>query len=1054
MKYPRIYSLSTVGLLKHYNQDYLIHPERTDFTGSNGVGKSIIADILQLIFISDDKLIEFGTDGLKKELRQIYTLPLNINEGYAFLNIEIQENLFVTIGVSIPNSKSKRIKPFVILKDTDLNKNIADLMFSREQLPTSKDFIKENKFLAMDELSKHVRSKLSLYLRHFTYKEEKDEYYAFLYNKEILPINLSIENNLKAFAKIIQSFSKAKSLGLKSSKSLQEFLFEDSEKEYEQSFSLHKAHLEKLVNDFKRLEAFIKDLESKQEALSRLKSIEDLKKPAQEAYLKTDVLFAFQQMQEAINLLTAQREELNKFEAEEKELIAKIPKLKAVNIKTEETVSNCKSGLDNLKEYKTLLNQIADIRIEIKNILDANAPEIVEPISIELEIAEFSTSEIVKRINEFRFLFEKYKSVAAIKEKVSAQKNAIEQHKQSVAKEIDSIQELIGLMDLNKKNTLFSKALENAKELSEGQEAVLFELMNVHWDKPVNPKTGDRFTLSASLLDEENIEENSSSNGYWLKSGDLNLFIPKLNRKQLFDDPNRLKQAIESRKQELTATLNNKRAELREIDKFEQGILFEDSKITLNYALDQNLKDYTAYQKYEKTAKIIQNIGKKIEGLESGIKTLELEMAGLRSSLKFNTENLDIGTLIKEEENRLAIKEKRAKNISAALVKCETHYKTLTETIIPGKDKQVTQTREEAEKKRSVFTNKDSQAKDQIPGIDVELNTRDLIDEERVKNLEGVYRSSKENYITEFKSIVARFEETTGRKNSEINEQIDSQVYIFQILEKILLGPKIKYLDSIADELREANRSRLIMAEAIHETMLKIFIHTKNKYEEYRTIIRDLNTFFKGKKISGNYYFQVDFVPHKEFKIDWINSLQGQSQTVYKQGELPFGDAVESFVEEFFKKANNYRKRVRFLDLLDPKSYFILETSLTDENKNEISGSTGETYAAIVLLGIGRLSKVQSSDRKGIKFIILEETANLDNTNFSTFPDIAEEFGYQLFTMTPKPYGSDSDKGWYVHHLIRGIDDIKINYPVPASYFKTNQNKVDLKNYLETLNKE
>ena len=62
MNYPRIYSLSTVGILKHYMHDYLFHSLRTDFVGGNGVGKSIIGDLLQLMFIYDTDLIKFGTE--------------------------------------------------------------------------------------------------------------------------------------------------------------------------------------------------------------------------------------------------------------------------------------------------------------------------------------------------------------------------------------------------------------------------------------------------------------------------------------------------------------------------------------------------------------------------------------------------------------------------------------------------------------------------------------------------------------------------------------------------------------------------------------------------------------------------------------------------------------------------------------------------------------------------------------------------------------------------------------------------------------------------------
>lgn len=49
MNYPKIYSLSTVGIIHHHNCDYLFHPLRTDFTGESGCGKSMVSDMLQLI---------------------------------------------------------------------------------------------------------------------------------------------------------------------------------------------------------------------------------------------------------------------------------------------------------------------------------------------------------------------------------------------------------------------------------------------------------------------------------------------------------------------------------------------------------------------------------------------------------------------------------------------------------------------------------------------------------------------------------------------------------------------------------------------------------------------------------------------------------------------------------------------------------------------------------------------------------------------------------------------------------------------------------------------
>ena len=126
--------------------------------------------------------------------------------------------------------------------------------------------------------------------------------------------------------------------------------------------------------------------------------------------------------------------------------------------------------------------------------------------------------------------------------------------------------------------------------------------------------------------------------------------------------------------------------------------------------------------------------------------------------------------------------------------------------------------------------------------------------------------------------------------------------------------------------------------------------------------------------------------------------------------------------------------------------------SLVGEDDREYSGSTGETYSAIVLLGIGRLSRVQKADRKGLRFVILEETANLDQTNFNHFPEIAQEFGYQIITMTPQPYGSNSDESWYLYHLLPSRSQTNINSE-PLGYFKTNRDHRDLKTYLKAIEK-
>ena len=71
--YPRIYSLSTLGLIHHYENDYLFHNMRTDFVGDSGSGKSIIADLLQLIFVGSE-MFESATRTMDEKMAEIRLL--------------------------------------------------------------------------------------------------------------------------------------------------------------------------------------------------------------------------------------------------------------------------------------------------------------------------------------------------------------------------------------------------------------------------------------------------------------------------------------------------------------------------------------------------------------------------------------------------------------------------------------------------------------------------------------------------------------------------------------------------------------------------------------------------------------------------------------------------------------------------------------------------------------------------------------------------------------------------------------------------------------------
>jgi len=114
-EFPRIHSLSTLGLIHHQEFDYQFHPLRTDFIGESGSGKSMIADLLQLIFVGSDAF-ESATKGVGDRPPDEMVLKAGgkgTDLGYAILNIETSENKFITIGTYIESS-ARHTQSFIV----------------------------------------------------------------------------------------------------------------------------------------------------------------------------------------------------------------------------------------------------------------------------------------------------------------------------------------------------------------------------------------------------------------------------------------------------------------------------------------------------------------------------------------------------------------------------------------------------------------------------------------------------------------------------------------------------------------------------------------------------------------------------------------------------------------------------------------------------------------------------------------------------------------------------------------------------------------------------
>lgn len=1043
---PHLYSISTVCLLKHYNQDYLLHTLRTDFTGSNGVGKSIIADLFQIVFVADTRYIKFATEGIDKKKRKIEKLPFESGIGYTFFNVAVSEGAYITIGVAILANGNQLVKPFIITASVELEKDkLEQHTFPADKLLFSTDFLKPGKEpYTLDELARVLPDKHNLYIHYFSSKEDRSVYYNWLYQNELLPINLAREGNLKAYAKVIQSFSKSKALDIDSSKSLIEYLFEEDELDINQEYQQQEQNISKLLHLFKTTKEQIGDISGKQEALRRLKEYEEAKN-------ETDYKLAI------ATYIQAQQNELKKqqeFDKLESELSGKEDKLNAL-LKLSEQLSTSAAEAERIakKEHKvftdlagkqSLFEKLKKLKEEEQALRDIDTEGLMHELPVTEDIAELLEKDArhyEERIQSSRNVMKRYATVKSMETKKEEQEGWLKNKLKHIEEREAQLLSFSNTLFDVAQNNLFVAALSGHSHLSQVQQAILVHLHDVLLNKPAKAAKGIRYVASVDFIHHLDIEEDKHNKGWWLKTGPLHEFVPEASALlpdlsgNTFNNLEQLKAHLE---QENEALMVQKRT----YTNLQKGVAAAGAT---EYDLD--LSDPTKINNHILAAQLCAVVNYKIIALqkEQLKETVEIEKA--KQQYGITLEGLEYEQLFEETQQR----DEAARSCYEALKEQLNNDKSAINSLnaaLPLLKEKHDRVFREWEETKSEFANEQIAYQTKYPGQELPGTDTAIISTQEISSLGEAFNAAAGNYVNEYNQIVGNFAETKDHRDIRVNEQIRNQNFSFAILEKALLGNKIGTLDNVTDHLEVLNTEVLKIADELLENLVKVFGKTETYFDRYKKLINDLNDFFRGKLISNRFYFRIEFEPAPKLDIKWIEYLRKSASgiaTTRVSGDI----SPESFITDFYRQYSGNKSNVEVADLLNPKRYFVLKARLTDKNGKDIPGSTGESYTAIALLGIARLSIVQDGDRSGLRFIILEESATLDNVNFSLFPKIAKEYGYQIITMTPKPYAIGDDEGWFIHQLIPGKENEDINYPKTMSYFRTNKNQMELTNYLK-----
>jgi len=1090
--YPKIYSLDTVGVRQHYNSEYLFHAVRTDFTGGNGLGKSIIADLMQLIIVPRRDMWKPGTEGIGKDERRVEGIPLNkeyIQYAYAFLNIERKQGQFLTIGVYISKTPRIPVRPFIIQAGNNFEGGNL-VPFSRPLHPS--DFMNENKTIYdLRELAKHMKDKHSLYMKDFFQTEGIMQYYDLMYKNNILPVNLTKPENLKTYSKVIQSFARAKSLDITNSKSLQNFLFEDNE-EIKRTFEEQKDQLHSLVKQYRENHFHTQELQQKQKKLLSLLETNRKSIAAKEEFLKSSAMFSSQQYN---NALARHENNTKHIETSTKNLLRQKNELEKVT----EELYLCYTNLQKVcllmrEKYEVLLKDFSDDTIQARKVSADLLRDKINLISaLHPIVQQYETIENIQhKLHEQQSFREKKGSLNKIlslysladfeqslwaKEDFLTASRHYNEKLSELPQQIEELETLVELFEGTRDDSFFHWAIQNNKPLTKEQETVLMYLKELPTSKPAEVEAGTRYIANPSAL-LGNFEKDDNG-GIWLTFGEVREFVPLI-KKQRFTNTKNLKTILEKDTKAIKLSLEEAHQELKMIQRLSDEL----TEIGFNQELTDIWKKRTEIENYtvdnslneEKIELIKANWDdiQKLESLQTEFASIEheaIELAKKQSDIKnkmnstkqaYGTCEYEFTKLRLESNIEIEIPEEDYSNMELdaldtikngfeTKIKSCNEQKTWSEKYMIAAEGELRGYRssepilKQQKEESLVVFNEKKQLLESETGIIFEptLITGEL-NENIIERLERKSEELLEAYHEEFTRVTEAFEETRGDKNPELI----TDKFNFRTLVNILCG-KLG-LEGLGPELERLNDELKKFGDLQLTIIIDVFKKVEVQYNAFRKLITELNFFFKENRISGVYNFQVDFNDRRDISVDWIRRMREHAKHQRLSAKLFITAENEVSPEHLILNIAKTLSDVgdcEISDLLDPKFYFDLRVGLFDEQGNRYPGSGGEAYTALALLCIGRMSVIQrDKNRTGVRFIIIEELSNIDDTNFGLFPEIAKMFGYQLLTMTPKPFGSYSESEWYLHMLIRGKDK-NINYQ-PMSFFRTKMSKQRLEEYM------
>ncbi len=1098
--YPYIYSLSTVGLIHHYNNDYLFNRVRTDFTGDSGTGKSMIADLLQLIFVGSAEF-EAATESIDEKRRPKGMVLTDrkrglSGKGYAFLNIALDLGQYLVIGMYLEHS-TNGARPFIIHQGYDtenpefLKKPLSHNTFLDLQNILSVEDLKKN--LVLKQLNCEVMSLSS--------------YHRFLYRQQILPIDLADNPaKLKAYALIIQSFSRGKGFKF-DTKNLQDFLFGTTDEKnimtvYQQQIENLNTNMVDSLNYKKQIEELTAKKSALQDLIKRDRQRTEMTKTFLESkyqYITKRYNDNLQSLQEQTPLLInatyeavlLHRSDLLNQQSNKVQLLKTVTDYQmekngetSLEKWAEEAMELLLEEKDRKKKSELLGTVAKDLGLapeEIRARYNQQQINGTERKTITEFVKQLLEKEILKAFDDSIWKSDYTKALLNHESKLEEFETAI---KTNIA--------LMKFSNVNAPHSIAHWAINITKALSHEQESVLVRYKDLIVDNP--SKKEDRYLPDpASFFETLNIDEDLRDNaGFWISLNGVYEYIQLVDERFLDSNEPQVKKDYFAAKHaksaiELNTAQNDKKLlldfhrELHSISGLADNLALYQRKDEIESyivipALEVDRQSFKVmmecYEQSESIDKAFAAAEKKWKVADERVRAFKNSYSTLSkiADIKGYESNLQQNLKIIEQQQQW--NERKQLRLVRLLPEVEAeHIKTQNEALLRQNSLAITfstvaakqatllvkrkELRDELRKLN--LQNMSLQAELQDNGLLTPTETGErLFTEIEIEQLRNTVESATAGYKVAVDNLVQNFlADDSYRYADEENWKKIARGLLPELFKSDDISEE-QLSSEVEEKLQNIIDKNRVIGDRKVQMLLEVFGKVETSFTNFSTEIDRMKVFFNGndKRITGGHKVVIKADPSTEYPIRWITDFKKRlrDENTDRTGLFKIADDAIDFkdiIVQSFRQCGGKKSDPKIEDLLNPKKYFELSFSLQKDNIKS-SGSTGQVYTAIALLCIARISLIEqeegSKKRRGVRFMPVDEAEGL-GSNYEMLSNIAKSEDYQIISMSINPVGEFEKGNHYIYMLNEPEDEeIRIN-GVPFAQFTEDGLASDIKDF-------